>query len=168
MKALTSFATPGFLLALAACTTASSITYDEAVAINARRTDKGEVQGWTSKVFEPFWKAHLEQVLGSCFELVSKSEPSIVRLVVLLSARSVSVPFKEGTPAPLSRCMSSSVAELRWPIPPVETLYVPIEINFRPPDPAAVAAEAEAEAEAEAIMDAMSRSNKSLERTREE
>jgi hypothetical protein len=156
MKVIARFAALGLVVALLACTIAPSVTYDDAIAINAGRTDKGEIQAWTSELFEPFWKAHLEQVLNPCFEFVSESGPTNVRLVVLLAARSVSVPFAEGTPVPLSRCLSSSVTGLKWPSPPVEKLYVPIEINLRPPDPDSAAAEAEA------IMDDLSRSNKSL------
>ena len=87
--------------------------------------------------------------------------PNAARLVIRLDQPRVTVPLSDGTPDTFAKCLSSSVQSLKWPQSPFRKLYLAVEVNSAPPDQSA------ATAEAEAIMDAMSRSNKSLERTRE-
>jgi hypothetical protein len=161
MSLTTRFAAPGLFAVIAACSSSPPLTYEGAIAANARRPDAAQAQEWATSVLGPFWAAQMPDLLKSCLEPRSQDVPSVARLVIRLDRRRVSVPFEEGTSKTFTTCLSAAVQSLRWPQSPFEKLYLAVELNTKPPDPSAAAAEAEA------IMDAMSRPNKSLERTRE-
>jgi len=151
---------PGLVVLLTACAVSPPITYEGAIAANAERADAEQAQEWATSVLGPFWDAHFPELLKSCVEPSAQDAPAKSRLVIRLDRQRVSVPLEEGSPDTFTKCLSSSVRSLKWPSSPFANLYFAVEINTKPPDPSA------AGAEAEAIMD-MSRSNTSLERTRE-
>ena len=146
---------------LAACAARPPITYESAIAANAKRPDAAPAQEWATSVLSPFWDAQIAGLMEKCLDATSREVPTSSRLVIRLARRGVTVPFKDGAPASFASCLSSSVKSLTWPQSPFEGLYLAVEVNVEPPDPTAAAAEAEA------ILDAMSRSNTSLERKRE-
>ena len=146
---------------VAACAARPPITYESAIAENAKRPDAGPAQEWATSVLSPFWDAQIAGLMKNCLDPASPEAPSHGRLVIRFSRRGVTVPFKDGVPASFPGCLSSSVMSLTWPQSPFEGLYLAVEVTVKPSDPSVAAGEADA------IMDAMSRSNTSLQRKRE-
>jgi hypothetical protein len=114
-------------------------TYDQVVALASEDSRAGQVDDWRTKVFDPFWKAHMDGVVLPCAHLLKVGERVAPRFVVDAGERSRPYPIRDESQTPLSHCLEQQLRELDWPTPPAELRFVPIEVALRkrPPEPSA-------------------------------
>jgi hypothetical protein len=139
----------------------SQLTYQEAAAAAKTQSQDPAVIGWAKGALAPLFEREFKPLLETCVKLVSELEPTAGRIVVILGSGEVTITVDPEGSESFSRCIADGLQKWHWPTPPTSVVYVPLELNLRPSDPA------EADKEADQFIRDLTSSNKSLERTRD-
>lgn len=107
----------------------------------------------------PLFEQRFPELLETCVRLASEDEANAVRVIVILGVEDVAVVIDPAGSAEISNCVAEELRKWQWPIPP-RVMYMPLELNTRPPDPE------EQGRDADRILRSIRPSNKSPEQAR--
>jgi hypothetical protein len=138
------------------------MSYQEAVVVAEAQSHDPAVVKWAQEILAPLFETEYKALLENCMKSVSAIEPTAARIVVILDRDRVAITVDPEGSELFSTCVADRLQRWNWPMPPKGAVYVPLELNARPPDPA------EADKAAEQIIRDIAPTNKSLERAREE
>ena len=138
----------------------AQMSYREAESAAAAQVSEASLVKWGQENLSPIFEENFRSLLETCMRVASDAEPNAVRLVVILNHETVSIAIDPEGSMGISECIARELKMWNWPTPP-SIVYLPLKLNTRPPDSKDV------EREADHILEGISPSNKSLERTRE-